>query len=68
MTKSHSNNPQIFDDRRQHWIVLIVRLHECILHTVFIEVFEISIGLGGPTDVTPEADKVLCLFILCVSL
>ena len=68
MTKSHSNNPQIFVDRRPLWIVLFDRLRRYILLTLFFGVFAILLGLEGPTDLSPEAYKVLCLFILCVSL
>ena len=68
MTESHSNNPQIFVDRRPLWIVLFDRLRRYILLTLFFGVFAILLGLEGPSDLSAEAYKVLCLFLLCVCL
>lgn len=34
----------------------------------FFGVFAVLLGLQGPNDLSPEGYKVLCLFILCVSL
>jgi sodium-dependent dicarboxylate transporter 2/3/5 len=68
MTDSHSNNPQIFVDRRPLWIVLFDRLRRYILLALFFGVFAVLLGLEGPNDLSPEGYKVLCLFILCVCL
>ena len=68
MTDSHLNSPQIFVDRRPIWIVIFDRLRRYILLALFFGVFAVLLGLQGPNDLTPEGYKVLCLFILCVSL
>ena len=68
MTDSHLNNPQIFVDRRPIWIVIFDRLRRYILLALFFGVFAVLLGLQGPNDLSPEGYKVLCLFILCVSL
>ena len=68
MTDSHLNSPQIFVDRRPIWIVIFDRLRRYILLAMFFGVFAVLLGLQGPNDLSPEGYKVLCLFILCVSL
>jgi solute carrier family 13 (sodium-dependent dicarboxylate transporter), member 2/3/5 len=68
MTDSHLNNPQIFVDKRPIWIVIFDRLRRYILLALFFSVFAVLLGLEGPNDLSPEGYKVLCLFILCVSL
>jgi len=68
MTDSHLNSPQIFVDRRPIWIVIFDRLRRYILLALFFGVFALLLGLQGPNDLSPEGYKVLCLFILCVSL
>ena len=68
MTDSHLNSPQIFVDRRPIWIVVFDRLRRYILLALFFGVFALLLGLQGPNDLSPEGYKVLCLFILCVSL
>ena len=68
MTDSHLNSPQIFFDRRPIWIVIFDRLRRYILLALFFGVFALLLGLQGPNDLSPEGYKVLCLFILCVSL
>ena len=68
MTDSHLNNPQIFVDKRPIWIVIFDRLRRYILLALFFGVFAVLLGLQGPNDLSPEGYKVLCLFILCVSL
>ena len=68
MTNSHLNSPQIFVDRRPIWIVIFDRLRRYILLALFFGVFAVLLGLQGPNDLSPEGYKVLCLFILCVSL
>jgi solute carrier family 13 (sodium-dependent dicarboxylate transporter), member 2/3/5 len=68
MTDSHLNSPQIFVDRRPIWIVIFDRLRRYILLALFFGVFALLLGLEGPNDLSPEGYKVLCLFILCVSL
>ena len=68
MTDSHLNSPQIFVDKRPIWIVIFDRLRRYILLALFFGVFAVLLGLQGPNDLSPEGYKVLCLFILCVSL
>ena len=68
MTDSHLNSPQIFVDRRPIWIVIFDRLRRYILLALFFGVFAVLLGLQGPNDLSTEGYKVLCLFILCVSL
>ena len=68
MTDSHLNSPQIFVDKRPIWIVIFDRLRRYILLALFFSVFAVLLGLEGPNDLSPEGYKVLCLFILCVSL
>lgn len=68
MTDPHSDSPQIFVDRRPLWIVIFDRLRRYILLALFFGVFAVLLGLEGPNDLSPEGYKVLCLFILCVSL
>jgi sodium-dependent dicarboxylate transporter 2/3/5 len=68
MTDSHLNSPQIFVDRRPIWIVIFDRLRRYILLALFFGIFAVLLGLQGPNDLSPEGYKVLCLFILCVSL
>ncbi len=68
MTDSHLNSPQIFVDRRPIWIVIFDRMRRYILLALFFGVFAVLLGLQGPNDLSPEGYKVLCLFILCVSL
>jgi solute carrier family 13 (sodium-dependent dicarboxylate transporter), member 2/3/5 len=68
MTGSHLNSPKIFVDRRSIWIVIFDRLRRYILLALFFGVFALLLGLEGPNDLSPEGYKVLCLFILCVSL
>ena len=68
MTDPHSDSPQIFVDRRPLWIVIFDRLRRYILLALFFGVFAVLLVLEGPNDLSPEGYKVLCLFILCVSL
>ena len=68
MTDSHSQNQQIFVDKRPLWIVLFDRLRRYILLALFFGFFALLLGLEGPSDLSPEGYKVLCLFILCVCL
>ena len=68
MTDSHSQNQQIFVDRRPLWIVLFDRLRRYILLALFFGFFALLLGLEGPSDLSSEGYKVLCLFILCVCL
>lgn len=68
MIDSHSQNQQIFVDKRPLWIVLFDRLRRYILLVLFFGFFALLLGLEGPSDLSSEGYKVLCLFILCVSL
>ena len=63
---SSSQNQQIFVDRRPLWIVLFDRLRRYIFLALFFGFFVLLLGLEGPSDLSPEGYKVLCLFILCV--
>ena len=65
---SNSQNQQIFVDRRPLWIVLFDRLRRYIFLALFFGFFVLLLGLEGPSDLSPEGYKVLCLFILCVCL
>lgn len=65
---TESKNPQIFVDRRPLWIVIFDRLRRYIFLALFFSTFALLLGLEGPSDLSPEGYKVLCLFILCVSL
>lgn len=68
MTGSQTKNPQIFVDRRPLWIILFDRLRRYILLALFFGIFVLLLGLEGPSDLSSEGYKVLCLFILCVFL
>jgi solute carrier family 13 (sodium-dependent dicarboxylate transporter), member 2/3/5 len=68
MTDSHLNSPHIFVDKRPIWIVIFDRLRRYILLALFFGIFALLLGFEGPNGLTPEGYKVLCLFILCVSL
>ncbi len=68
MTDSQTKNPQIFVDRRPLWIILFDRLRRYILLALFFGIFVLLLGLEGPSDLSSEGYKVLCLFILCVFL
>jgi sodium-dependent dicarboxylate transporter 2/3/5 len=65
---TESKSPQIFVDRRPLWIVIFDRLRRYIFLALFFSTFALLLGLEGPSDLSPEGYKVLCLFLLCVSL
>ncbi len=65
---SNSQNQQIFVDKRSLWIVLFDRLRRYIFLALFFGFFALMLGLEGPSDLSPEGYKVLCLFMLCVCL
>ena len=64
----HSQSKQIFVDRRPMWIILFDRLRRYIFLGLFFGIFALLLGQDGPSDLSPEGYKVLCLFALCVSL
>ncbi len=68
MTDCQPNNSQIIVDRRPLWIILFDRLRRYILLALFFGIFVLLLGLEGPSDLSSEGYKVLCLFILCVFL
>jgi di/tricarboxylate transporter len=61
-------NKNIIVDQRPIWIVILDRLRRSILLAVIFIVFAILLNIDGPSDLSPEGYKVLCLFFLCVSL
>ena len=68
MAKSHSQPNQIFVDRRPLWVVLFDRLSRYIFVTLFFGIFSLMLVQTGPSDLSSEGYKVLCLFVLCVLL
>ena len=68
MADSKFKNQQIFIDRRPIWIVLFDRLRRYIVLALFFGIFALLLTQEGPSDLSPEGYKVLCLFFLCVSL
>ena len=68
MAKSHSQPNQIFVDRRSLWVVLFDRLRRYIFLALFFGVFSLMLVHKGPSDLSYEGYKVLCLFVLCVLL
>ena len=68
MAESHSQTKQIFVDRRPLWIVLFDRLRRYLFLALFFGVFALLLIQKGPSDLSFEGYKVLCLFVLCVLL
>ena len=68
MAESHSQPNQIFVDRRPLWIVLFDRLRRYLFLALFFGVFALLLIQKGPSDLSFEGYKVLCLFVLCVLL
>jgi len=69
MAEPHSQPQQIFVDRRPLWIVLFDRLRRYLFLALFFGVFfALLITFEGPSDLSAEGYKVLCLFFLCVLL
>ena len=60
--------PDVIVDRRPMLLVVIDRLRREILLALFFATFFVLISLDGPTDLSKEGYKVLCVFFLCVSL
>jgi len=67
MQKSEKTH-QIVVDRRPLWIVIVDRLRRPILLTLFFAAFLLLLNLEGPKDLSPDGYKVLCVFLLCVTL
>ena len=68
MAESHSQPNQIFVDRRPLWIVLFDRLRRYLFLALFFGIFALLLIQKGPSDLSLEGYKVLCLFVLCVLL
>jgi solute carrier family 13 (sodium-dependent dicarboxylate transporter), member 2/3/5 len=68
MADSKFKDQQIFIDRRPLWIVIFDRLRRYIVLSLFFGLFALLLTQEGPSDLSPEGYKVLCLFFLCVSL
>ena len=68
MAESHSQPNQIFVDRRPLWIVLFDRLRRYLFLALFFGIFALLLIHKGPSDLSFEGYKVLCLFVLCVLL
>ena len=69
MAEPHSKPHQIFVDRRPLWIVLFDRLRRYLFLGLFFGVFFVLLmTVEGPSDLSVEGYKVLCLFLLCVLL
>ena len=60
--------PDVIVDRRPMLLVVIDRLRREILLALFFATFFVLTSLDGPTDLSKEGYKVLCVFFLCVSL
>lgn len=59
---------KIIIDRRPLWIVALDRLRGGVLVVIFFALFFIFLNLEPPSDLSTEAYRVLCLFLLCVGL
>ena len=69
MAEPHSKPQQIFVDRRPLWIVLFDRLRRYLFLGLFFGIFFVLLmTVEGPSDLSVEGYKVLCLFLLCVLL
>ncbi len=68
MVDSKFKNQQIFIDRRPIWILLFERLRRYIILALFFGIFALLLTQEGPSDLSLEGYKVLCLFFLCVCL
>ena len=68
MAEPHSQSDQIFVDRRPLWIVLFDRLRRYLFLALFFGIFALLLIQKGPSDLSFEGYKVLCLFVLCVLL
>jgi sodium-dependent dicarboxylate transporter 2/3/5 len=60
--------PQITIDRRPLWIVALDRFRRPLSLAAFFAIFMILLNQEGPTDLSLQGYKVLCVFFLCVSL
>ena len=68
MVDSKFKTQQIFIDRRPIWILLFERLRRYIILALFFGIFALLLTQEGPSDLSLEGYKVLCLFFLCVCL
>ena len=60
--------PQIRIDRRPLWIVVLDRFRRPLSLAGLFAIFLILLNQEGPTDLSLQGYKVLCVFFLCVSL
>ena len=65
---AESQSKQIFVDRRPLWIVLFDRMRRYLFLALFFGVFALLLTQEGPSTLSLEGYKVLCLFVLCVLL
>ena len=63
-----SKSKQIFVDRRPLWIVLFDRMRRYLFLALFFGIFTLLLTQEGPSGLSLEGYKVLCLFVLCVLL
>ena len=68
MVDSKFKNQQIFIDRRPIWILLFERLRRYIILALFFGIFALLLTQEGPSNLSLEGYKALCLFFLCVCL
>ena len=60
--------PQIIIDQRPLWIVILDRTRRAILLFLFFSLFAFLLSLEGPSDLSLEGYRTLCLFGLSVCL
>lgn len=60
--------PNIIVDRRPLWVVILDRVRRPLLLGLIFSLFFILLAQEGPSDLSAEGYKVLCVFFLCVSL
>ncbi|MBL4664734.1 MAG: hypothetical protein JKY23_02055, partial [Nitrospinaceae bacterium] len=68
MAEPHRQPKQIFVDRRPLWIVLFDRMRRYLFLALFFGIFALLLAQEGPSGLSLEGYKVLCLFVLCVLL
>lgn len=69
MAEPQSQPQQIFVDRRPLWVVLFDRLRRYLLLALFFGIFfALLLTLEGPSDLSIQGYRALCLFVLCVLL
>lgn len=58
----------IFFDRRPIWVIIFDRMRRWIFLALIFAAFAVLLNLEGPSDLSREGYKILCVFFLCVSL